>query len=472
LGTTTAPRLGIVLLLVLIGAGMSGLLLLQHHGEASAVSAVNQVCGDGTTSGCETVARSAWSSVRGVPLAAVGLAFYLSLAAGLVLALASPVAVRQPIAGAILVLLAAALAVDLFLLGVQVVAIKAYCGLCLATYVLNAAGIALLLPARGAVAQLSGAATGGEGRLACWSWMLTALGLAGAVVAAEGALRARAELRAATILGSPLPLARPPATPPVPEPSASAPAPTVLPPSAKAVAGGAAEGDAAHWRAEALRLQGILDDPQKLDAYFTEKAAQEYAHAKVESLSLEEVPSKGPAGAPVQVVEFSDFLCPYCRSLAGALQGFLPQSGNRLQLYYKNYPLDQSCNPHLKASAHPGACNLALGGICASEQGKFWAYHDKVFGAQLQEPQAADAARLAGEAGLDSGAVQACMASPGTRGRLAAQIEEAHRTGVQATPTLFINGKKLPRINDFVQMVDKEARAKGFPPLDLRGGSH
>ena len=69
------------------------------------------------------------------------------------------------------------------------------------------------------------------------------------------------------------------------------------------------------------------------------------------------------------------------------------------------------------------------------------------------------------EAGLDTAALAACMGSAGTRERLAAQIAEAKRVGVQATPTLFINGKKLPRINDFVQVVDKAAQAKGLPPL-------
>ena len=80
-------RLAVALVLALLGAAVSGLLLFQHHGEALAVSAVNQVCGDGTTSGCEQVAQSRWSSMGGVPLAAIGLAFSLVLASAFVLAL-------------------------------------------------------------------------------------------------------------------------------------------------------------------------------------------------------------------------------------------------------------------------------------------------------------------------------------------------------------------------------------------------
>jgi uncharacterized membrane protein len=76
-------RLGAALCLCLAGAFVSALLLLQHHGEGRAVSAVHQVCGEGeegAPSDCDTVAQSSWSSVGGLPVAAVGLVFYSSLA--------------------------------------------------------------------------------------------------------------------------------------------------------------------------------------------------------------------------------------------------------------------------------------------------------------------------------------------------------------------------------------------------------
>jgi protein-disulfide isomerase len=57
------------------------------------------------------------------------------------------------------------------------------------------------------------------------------------------------------------------------------------------------------------------------------------------------------------------------------------------------------------------------------------------------------------------------LSAPKTKQKLEAQIAEAQQLGVQATPTLFVNGKKLPRINDFIQVVDKEAQARGFPPM-------
>jgi protein-disulfide isomerase/uncharacterized membrane protein len=436
LGSSARRRLVIGILLAVLGAGVSSLLLFEHHGEGDVVE---QLCGDAQTSGCAAVARSAWSQVAGVPLAAVGTFFYLAITAGLLVATQAGEDARDAIALLCLAATAVALAVDAVLLGVQAVSIRAFCWLCLSTYALNGGIAAALWPARRAAARVRSAGAGPEGRLVVVAWAVAILAVVAAVGSAEAALRARAAGRASRILGTA---------------SAASTAPS-----------SAASGDPQRWQAEAQRLQQILDDPQKLDQYFTEKAAREFQEAKVQRIDLRDVPSKGPANAPVQVVEFSDFLCPFCRQLANGLSGFLPQSGNRLALHYKNFPLDQSCNPKLRVTTHPGACWLAWGGLCANEQGRFWPYHDKVFGSPLQNPQAADVLRLGREIGLDASALEACLSAPETKQKLQAQIDEAQQLGVQATPTVFVNGKKLPRINDFIQVVDKEAQARGFPPL-------
>jgi protein-disulfide isomerase len=273
------------------------------------------------------------------------------------------------------------------------------------------------------------------------------------VLGVEKALEARSALRSATLLGVP------------------AAAPAASPDSTGSAGTAPVGGEAERWRAEAQRLQATLDDPHKLEHYFDEKAAREYAQARPESLDLKDVPRKGAAGAPVQVVEYSDFLCPFCRNLAGAFSSFLQQSGNRVEIYYKNYPLETECNPNVTRTAHPGACALARGAICAQAQGKFWAYHDRVFAQPPREGTVPDVAGLALAAGLDPAAFAACSSAPATRDALTAQITEAKRLGVTSTPTLFLNGKKLPRINDFVQLVDKEAQAKGFPPLQAGGAA-
>jgi protein-disulfide isomerase/uncharacterized membrane protein len=468
LGTSATKRVAAAIVLAVAGAAVSGLLLLQHHGEGSAVSAVNQVCGDGATSGCEDVARSAYSKLAGVPLAAIGLVFYTSLTLALVLALLAPEDGRNAVSAAAFAAVALALLVDVVLLALQAFAIKAFCGLCIATYALNAAILAALWPARRSLGLLRPALARPDGRLLAAGWVLGTLAVGAAVAAADATLSYRASGRAATILGAPAastPKEHPPA------PATTGPVAAAAPVQEKATDPDGTEDprfyqeQARLAQEQARKLQETLDDPQKLDRYFADKAAREYEQAPVQKLDLKDVPFKGPASAPVQVVEYSDFLCPYCRSIAGAFASFVPQAGNRVAVFFKNYPLDQACNTSLKNTIHPGACVLAMGSICAHDQGKFWPYHDKIFGSELRGPKFEDVVRLGAEAGLEVAALQSCLSAEETRKRLAAQIEEAQHAGVQATPTLFINGKKLPRINDFVQTVDKEAQKLGMPPL-------
>ena len=466
MGASAVTRVVTALCLCLAAAFVSGLLLMQHHGEPGAVSAVSQVCG-GEKSSCEEVARSSWSAIGGVPLAAFGLAFYLALALALALALLSPAEPREALAAVSLVLLGLGLLVDLFLLGVQALAIHAYCALCILTYVLGLCALLVLLPARRGLRQLGATAARAEGRLALGGWLLGAL-LAGAgVLADEAALQAREAHRQATLLG-PVP-ASTAATPraPLPAPSATATLPPAAGPSPQALASPApaAPQDARYWQQRAQQLQETLDDPRKLETYFSDKAQREYEAAPPVAIDTTDVPARGPLNAPVKVVEYSDFLCPFCRSLAAALSQFVPQAGGRVVVYFKNYPLDAACNPKLKQSTHPGSCELALGAVCAQRQGKFETYHDKVFSTDLHNPQRADVVLLAGQAGLNAQAMQGCLDDPQTRDTLAAQIAEANRLGVAATPTVYVNGKKLPRLNDFVAVVDKEARRKGFAPL-------
>jgi protein-disulfide isomerase/uncharacterized membrane protein len=460
MASKAAMRVVLALGLCLAAAAVSAWLLAQHHGEPWAVSAVNQACGDGQTSGCEDVARSTWSRFAGLPLAAWGLGFYLSLSLALALGVLAPVEVRGTLAGLALAGLALGLLADLVLLGVQAFAIGAYCGLCIATYLLGAAALVALLPFRGALRHALATDGRPDARLALAAWALGTVALAGTALAADAALGARAGQRQASLLGAPAPA---PAQTPAPEPAAApaeASAATPFPPGEAP-----GERDAGYWEKRARDLQATLDDPQRLDAYFAEKARREYETAEAVSIDLEGVPVKGPADAPVRIVEYSDFLCPFCRNIGVALSQFVGQAGGRVAVYFKHYPLDAACNPAVTRSLHPGACTLALGAICAHNQGRFDAYHDRVFSTELRAPRPADVARLAAEAGLDGAALESCLDDPKTKAALAAQVAEANRLGVSATPTLYVNGRKLPRFNDLVPVVDREARKKGFAPL-------
>ena len=465
--TPHLTRLAAALGLCLAGGAVSGLLLLQHHGEGRAVAAVDQVCGDSQEgpSGCETVAQSSWSSIAGFPLAGLGLIFYLALALLLALTLLVSGDQRTTLAGLVVLALALGLLVDLLLLGVQAFALEAFCILCVITYALGAGALFALLPAwRGALAP--GAALGhAEGRLALAGWALGAVAVGAAVLGLEANLDHREARRQMALLGAPAPDSGPEAESEAAALSSGVPTP--VQPSPTTTTAQAETGDSEQWKKRAEELQQTLDDPQKLEQYFSKKAQREYDSAAAEAIDLENVPVKGPPEAPVKVVEYSDFLCPFCRNLAAGLSRFVPQAGGRVAVYFKNYPLDQDCNESLSRSTHPGACELARGAICAHNQGKFEAYHDRVFSAEgLHNPVVADVVRLAEEAGLNPTAMQGCLEDPATEEALDAQIAEAHRLEVRSTPTLYVNGKKLPRIKDLLPVVDKEARKKGFPPLE------
>lgn len=427
---SVVTRLWVALVALAVGAALSALLLLEHHGQAGSLS---QLCGDGAQSGCETVARSAWAAPLGVPLAAVGLAFYVSLV--LLCALAATRAeddTQRALARGILVASSAALLLDLLLLGAQAFAIHAYCRLCLGTYVVNAVVVVLLWPLR---ASPWAPLQGGANRPLAAGFYVAALGVLAAVAGWDTALRARA----------------------------AAVTPT-------AVLGDTVPGSLAEAQARVRELQATLDDPEKLQRYLDDKAMREFEQQVPQLVDLSDAPTQ-PASAPLHVVEYSDMLCPFCRSLAQGLHAWLPTSAGRVAITFKHYPLDQGCNAGVSRTLHPGACRLALGAICAHEQGRFWTYHDAVFATELKEASDADVRRLAQQAGLDLARLTTCMQSARSQARLQVDIEEARRLGVQATPTVLVNGRKLPSINMFMRAVERESARLGLPALAPAGAA-
>src|SRR5438093_13020033 len=130
--TAPRPHVGRVRLLLAalvcaVSAATSGLLLLEHHGEPRATAAVSQVCGEGAQSGCETVARSRYSQIRGMPLAAIGMFFVLSVGSLLLTSHLAGPETHVAVAALRLLSFVIALAADIVLFRLQVVAISALC---------------------------------------------------------------------------------------------------------------------------------------------------------------------------------------------------------------------------------------------------------------------------------------------------------------------------------------------------------
>jgi len=167
---------------------------------------------------------------------------------------------------------------------------------------------------------------------------------------------------------------------------------------------------------------------------------------------------KGPADAPIKVVEFADFMCPACQAASVALRGYFEQQGADINLTFKNFPLERTCNSAIQQTIHNGACELALGAVCASELGGFWGYHDRVFSRAWERATRQDVLENAVAAGMDRAKFDACMESPAAKSKLAIQIKEGVEVNVNVTPTLVVNGKKLTALNQFSATVEEERK--------------
>jgi protein-disulfide isomerase len=167
---------------------------------------------------------------------------------------------------------------------------------------------------------------------------------------------------------------------------------------------------------------------------------------------------KGPADAPIRVVEFADFMCPGCRAASGALREYFAQQGSDINLTFKNFPLEKTCNPGIGQSIHNGSCELALGAVCASELGSFWAYHDRIFSRAWEAATRQDVIDNGVAVGMNKAKLEACLASPEAKSKLALQIKEGFETVVQVTPTLVVNGRKLNATNEFSAAIEAERK--------------
>jgi protein-disulfide isomerase len=143
----------------------------------------------------------------------------------------------------------------------------------------------------------------------------------------------------------------------------------------------------------------------------------------------------GPAAAPVQIVEFSDFQCPFCATFAETLRKVRAKHPGRVSVLYRHYPIQQ---------IHPYARTAALAAECAGEQGRFEAYHDRLFVAQDSIGTWAWE-RFAAEAGVaDVPAFTRCVRDERLLAKVDRDAKLAEEAGISLTPSIVINGTLIP----------------------------
>jgi protein-disulfide isomerase len=139
---------------------------------------------------------------------------------------------------------------------------------------------------------------------------------------------------------------------------------------------------------------------------------------------------RGNPKAKVMIIEFSDFQCPYCGQVTPTLRNLLAKHEGSLALAFRDMPLTQ---------IHPLAQSAAEAARCAGEQGKFWEYHDLLFGDQAGLDRNGLMAK-AGKLSLDQKQFETCFASAKYRTQVEQDLQEGRNAGVSGTPGFFING--------------------------------
>ncbi len=162
-------------------------------------------------------------------------------------------------------------------------------------------------------------------------------------------------------------------------------------------------------------------------------------------------PVRGPGSAPVTIVEFSDFQCPYCGRFAPVLKQLMDKYPNDVRLIFRHMPL---------TGIHPNAQKAAEAAVCAQNQGKFWEMHDVMFA----EQSALDVASLKAKArriGLDAAVFDDCLDGGKSAAAVAADVQAGESLGIGGTPASLVNGRFLDgavSVDDLEAVVKDELR--------------
>ncbi|MDH5716819.1 MAG: thioredoxin domain-containing protein [Spirochaetia bacterium] len=181
-----------------------------------------------------------------------------------------------------------------------------------------------------------------------------------------------------------------------------------------------------------------------------QKFISEYKELRIQKLDYSNAFTYGAQDPTLTIIEFYDYLCPYCSDVSNQLLEFAKTNKNSVKMVFMNFPLDQKCNKMVSKDIHPGACELSYAAYCANDQQKFIDFHEKLFELQMYYNVVTHEKilKLVESMKLDKTKFNTCMTSEKTAKFITNQINIAEKNNIEFTPTVFINGKKLKTIPD------------------------
>lgn len=147
-----------------------------------------------------------------------------------------------------------------------------------------------------------------------------------------------------------------------------------------------------------------------------------------------EAPTLGNSAAPLQIVEFADFTCPFSKQAFSVMRELLAKYPSQVSYTFRHFPLQDQ--------AHQGGLEASEAAFCAGKQNKFWAYHDKLFLNQ-KNFTLEDLKGYAGQIGLDVPSFTKCLTSSLAEQKVGLDWTDGYSLGINGTPTFFINGQKV-----------------------------
>ena len=412
------------LLCCLVGAAIASYLLWEHLTGGAMLG-----CSKNGTFDCETVNRSVYSEIKGVPIALWGLVGYLVTAflVGRRLRV-GPVVGEGSLAIAFLFALMA-LAMDAFLFLMQSSDLHAYCLWCIASYFASAGLLATTWIALGSPARV------GPGLRSEWEGLGKSKTLGYVLIAVIGVAFGMVLFR------------KPP------------------------------DGVPNKWKIFNAPPEGGISLPG-LGMGVSAKAREEIEHAPFLDPGPGGGYARGAAEPKLTIVEFGDLECPACRHFSWTMDEFLTKHPNDVRWVFRHYPLDLLCNPNVRRKIHEFACVTARGAEAAGLQGKFWDFESDVYkqnddkGQYIAKPDLSPASleERAKRLGLNIPEWKKESESDAVMSKIIDDIAIGAQVGLESTPTIFVNGRMisggrdLPTLEAWLEMAKKgELPAKPKP---------